>query len=806
LSQNVDNEVERSLAARRGKRRGVELDFSCVAHEDEHPSASWNRKKGTWNCLTCGAGGGTRDLAERLGIRIEKAEPGQIVATYDYRDEAGTLLYQSVRYQPKRFSQRRPDGAGGWINSIKGVRLVLYRLPELVALPRKGRVYVVEGEKDVEAIRSHGGTATCNAMGASESGKSKWYPDLYNSALTGREVVIIPDRDKAGDNHAAFVAQSLTGTAASVKLLRLPGLEWKASKGPDVSDWFALDNTFEELEELANACEPWKVEDTPIHVFPETDSGNAEMFAHLYGDRVRYDWKRTRWLVWDRHRWVPDATGELIRLSIRMARERARQAAELTGERAAKAFGFAKGSESAGSIEAMLKLARAMPPIADAGEGWDSNLLLMGFENGVINLATGELRPGRQEDRITKTTGIVFDPSAVCPRWEQFMVEVQPDPQVREFCRLAAGYSMTGITREEVWFLLYGRGGNGKSRFIDGLRWAAGEYGDVIAFASIEKGKDQRIASDMAAVAGKRVITTSETDKGTRFNEARLKLLTGQDLIKAEEKYKAPFSFLPELKLWVAVNDKPTMRDDSEGNWRRVRLIPFTQNFEGPARDLELRTRLKAELQGIAAWMVRAAVDWHQKGLPIPPAVAVATIEYRDESNPLAEFMTDCCVLTAQAKTAATPLFRAYLAWAERRAMTSRETLTATMFGRLMTDRFKKKAGRDRNEYLGVGLISEGWEPQTLHIVEGLEPVEGLFLKGILTRARVDGELSENPPQPSNPPHPEKECTCDDCPLPLEADLDCDGLPFWLDETGAHCHRCCALTPQTDMTLGGRPS
>jgi len=784
---DIDNEVEQALALRQGKRRGAELDFACIAHEDNHPSASWNRKKATWHCLACGAGGGTRDLAERLGIHIEKPEPRQIVATYDYRDETGQLLYQSVRYQPKAFSQRRPDGAGGWIWDLRGVRLVLYRLPELVA--SIGRVYVVEGEKDVEAIRLHGGIATCNAMGAVESGKSKWYPE-YSAFFKGREVVIVPDRDRAGDKHGAFVALSLSGTASSVKQLLLPGLEWREKQGPDVSDWFAVGNTFEELEELANECTPWKVEDTSHHTWPETDSGNAEMFAHLYGDSVRYDWRRERWLVWDRHRWIPDATGELIRLSIKLARERAKQAAELTGERAAKAFGFAKTSESAGKIEAMLKLARAIPPIADSGGGWDSNLLLMGFENGIVNLVTGEIRPGRQEDRITKTTGVVFDPVASCPRWEEFMEEVLPDAQVREFCRLAAGYSMTGITREEVWFLLYGRGANGKSTFIDVLRWAAGEYGDVIAFSTLEKGKDQRPATDLAAIAGRRVITTSETDKGTRFNEARLKLLTGQDPIKARELYKPEFTFQPELKLWVAVNDKPTMRDDSEGNWRRVRLIPFTQSFEGATRDLDLRGRLKAEIQGIAAWMVRAAVDWHKRGLPIPPAVAVATVEYREESNPLAEFITECCVVTELAEVRATPLFRAYLAWAEKRAMGVRETLTATMFGRLMTDRFKKRRDGTGVLYGGIGLFSDGWEkkePENTDHVGSPYLTHPAFLETFEALPRDAENLPEKHTELYNPTL----CSCETiCPLGVDADVGCDGSPFWVDENGAHCGQC----------------
>src|SRR5438105_1873478 len=109
---DLASEVERALHVRQGKRRGDELDFLCVAHEETVPSASWNRKKDTWNCMRCGAGGSTRDLAQRLGIAVEERRPkddARIAATYDYRDERGTLLYQVVRLVPKDFRQRRPD-------------------------------------------------------------------------------------------------------------------------------------------------------------------------------------------------------------------------------------------------------------------------------------------------------------------------------------------------------------------------------------------------------------------------------------------------------------------------------------------------------------------------------------------------------------------------------------------------------------------------------------------------------------------------------------------------------------------------
>jgi hypothetical protein len=157
--------------------------------------------------------------------------PRRIVATYDYCDEAGALLYQTVRYEPKDFRQRRPGGpAAGWIYNLDGVRRVLYRLPELMATD--GPVWIVEGEKDADALWRLGLVATTRAMGA----KSPWLPD-YSAALHGRDAYIVPDNDQAGRDGAAMVAGHLV-TAAGVRSLRIVRLHGLPEHG-DVSVWLA---------------------------------------------------------------------------------------------------------------------------------------------------------------------------------------------------------------------------------------------------------------------------------------------------------------------------------------------------------------------------------------------------------------------------------------------------------------------------------------------------------------------------------------------------------------------------------------
>ena len=174
--------------------------------------------------------------------------PKTVAATYNYRDETGRLLFQVVRYEPKEFKQRRPNGKGGWIWNLDGVNPVLYRLTELMAADPAKPVFIVEGEKDVDRLIAVGLVATTNPMGA-----GKWRPE-YAACLQGRSVVIVPDNDKAGKDHAAAVALSLQEQAKSVKVLELPGLPEKG----DTSDWLDQGHQVEELIELATAAAEWE--------------------------------------------------------------------------------------------------------------------------------------------------------------------------------------------------------------------------------------------------------------------------------------------------------------------------------------------------------------------------------------------------------------------------------------------------------------------------------------------------------------------------------------------------------------------
>ncbi len=250
---------------------GNESKAVCPFHPDSDPSLSINNDTGLFHCFGCNASGDALEFYGKLkgissfpeilqgigrdfGIVTDigkKSGLGRIVATYDYVDEKGNLIYQSVRKEPgengkkKTFLQRRLDGKGGCLWNMQGIEKVLYRLPEIL---QAGLVLVVEGERDVDALVKWGLCATTNVGGA-----GKWQ-ESYNGALSGKDVVILPDNDEPGRKHAEQVATSLHGIAKSVKVVELPGLPEKG----DVSDWIHAGGTKEALEGLIADAPEWE--------------------------------------------------------------------------------------------------------------------------------------------------------------------------------------------------------------------------------------------------------------------------------------------------------------------------------------------------------------------------------------------------------------------------------------------------------------------------------------------------------------------------------------------------------------------
>ncbi len=411
--------------------------------------------------------------------------------------------------------------------------------------------------------------------------------------------------------------------------------------------------------------------------FNRTDAGNTEMFAQLFGDIVRFDHLHSRWLIWDniRKRWLIDSTHSVRRLAIKTARARLESALRLNSSAEddenpfqKKEITWAIRSESRPLLDASLELAKSISPVSDAGTTWDSNHFVLGVANGLVDLRTGKLREEKPDDRITKHSPVSFDPAATCPIFEKFLQTIFPGkPEMSGYVQKMMGYSLTGDISEHRIFCHYGKGSNGKTTLFEIIRLLLGDYAVNIPFSALEVARwgTGTANHELVPLQGARFATCSETNDGARFNEARIKGLSGGDVLTARNLYQNSFTFKPTHKLWLAFNHKPIVTDDTPGFWRRIDMIEYSKEFSGSEKDEKFLTKLEAEASGILAFAVRGCLRWVNEGLDRPPAVAAATEGYRQETDVLSDFVAECCELDQSSTVTSAALWRCYEKWSK---------------------------------------------------------------------------------------------------------------------------------------------
>jgi P4 family phage/plasmid primase-like protien len=396
-----------------------------------------------------------------------------------------------------------------------------------------------------------------------------------------------------------------------------------------------------------------------------TDCGNAERLVARHGHDLRYCFEWGAWVVWDDLRWKRDWSCETIRKGKDTVRYIDQEGTNIANEKYRKAIErWAKASESGGKINAMLELAKSEPGIPVAPEELDADPWLFNCLNGTIDLRSGELRPHRREDLITKLAPVEYDPTARAPRWRSFLDRVMDgNTELISFLQRALGYTLTGTTSESCLFFLYGTGRNGKSIFLGAVEHVMGDYAQATRPETIMLKRGGEIPNDIAALAGARFVPTAEVEEGKRLAENLVKQLTGGDTISARFLRAEFFNFTPTFKIWVAGNHKPQIIGIDNGIWERIRLIPFSVTIPAAERDTKLAEKLRAEAAGILTWMVEGCLAWQQRGLDVPEIVRTATHEYRLESDRLADFINERCVRVLGTTCSVQELYDAYRSW-----------------------------------------------------------------------------------------------------------------------------------------------
>lgn len=436
-----------------------------------------------------------------------------------------------------------------------------------------------------------------------------------------------------------------------------------------------------------------------------TDLGNAKRLVALHGDNLRYCHPVGRWYVWDGRRWSEDATAAVERLAKETVQAMYAEAARIDDDEARKALvKHALRSEGKDRLAAMIWLARSEPGIPVLPEELDRDPYLLNVANGTLDLRTGELRPHRREDLITRLIDVEYDPEAQCPLWLAFLNRITDGNQeLISYLQRAVGYCLTGDVSEQVLFIAYGTGANGKTVFLRTLLNLLGPYGKPTDPELLLARYGEAHPTGIADLMGARLAVVLETEEGRRLNETLTKWLTGGDRLKARKMRQDFFEFEPTHKIWIATNHKPTIRGTDYAIWRRIRLIPFNVTIPEDERDPHLVDKLRAELPGILAWAVRGCLAWQREGLGLPEDVKKATQAYREEMDLLADFLAECCATGPDKKVPAKQLYEAYRNWCEKNG---EQPVSQKAFGMRLTERGFLREKKGIYWWYGIGLLN----------------------------------------------------------------------------------------------------
>jgi putative DNA primase/helicase len=401
-----------------------------------------------------------------------------------------------------------------------------------------------------------------------------------------------------------------------------------------------------------------------------TDRTNAQRLIEMHGDDIRYNAAWKKWLVWNGRYWKTDESTALIHgLGLDVINKMYGEMT-LTDDKQERLEleKFAVLSESIRRRKAFIETASVTEKVNLTSTDLDMNPWLFNVENGTFDISSGEFREQRQTDLITKIANVRYDPQADCPLWKQFIREIMDYKQeLTDFLQTAAGWAVTGDTSEQVMFILFGSGANGKSTFLNTLQYILGDYAITAQTETFMKQQGDKMMNDLARLRGTRFVVTAEADQGARLSEPLIKQITGNDRPTARFLYGEPFSYSPTFKIFMASNHKPLIKGSDYGIWRRIRLIPFTTTVAEDRQDKYLEQKLKAEGSGILNWLFEGAMRWGLEGLKTPAAITNATDEYRGEMDVIGNFIKERCVQSPGAQVRIRELFKAYQDWCGER-------------------------------------------------------------------------------------------------------------------------------------------
>lgn len=442
---------------------------------------------------------------------------------------------------------------------------------------------------------------------------------------------------------------------------------------------------------------------------PDTDIANARRFAAQHCEDVRFTPERG-WMVWDGRRWAVDEKSirvqELAKRTAMAIFDEVKGATDRDGM-----YSHAKRSQSKRAIEAMLWLARSEPGIPARLTDFDADGWLFNCGNGTLNARTGQLLPHNRRNLISNLTTVNYQPGATCERWNDFLRRVTDgNEELCGYLQRFVGHLLIADVSDQSLHFLHGSGANGKSVFCEILQKLLGEYAITVSPDLIMMRRHGGIPNDVARLRGVRAALMNETSQGSRFDEAKLKDLTGGDTLSARFLHQEFFDFQPSHRIVIRGNHKPTISGTDEGIWRRLRLVPFTVSIPPAEQDRHLLRKLESELPGILQWAVAGCLEYQRDGLKPPAMVTEAVRAYREESDTLGRFISEHCEVRKLAQVKSSALYTAYQRFCEASA---ERWMPAKDFPHEMQRRgFEWKRTKAGGMFLGLELgisESESW-------------------------------------------------------------------------------------------------
>lgn len=611
---------------------------------------------------------------------------GPPLITWRYLNESGELLGLICRYDNGGKKTFRPWTYGRlgasqpyeWKSRGFSAPKPLYGLDKL-AKRSDIKVVLVEGEKAAEA----GQTLLPGMVVMTWPGGSNGEKQVDWSPLKGRSCILIPDADEPGRTVMNRIAKLLVPVAEKVAIIDTSDQPegWDLADAlhelwdtPKTIAWARerlleatlKDNTTKPALRLVDQPKTVTVQAEPetvvegniVSIKNQTLELNPEMppefsdaaLAEAWTETIGRDWRYTtawgKWHWWDDTRWRADETKSALNKCQKKMIEAANwpSAGNLS-------VGARRSLCSKGTISNVLALAGCAPEHATIPDEWDTNQWLLGTPGGTVDLKTGLITAPAREDKITKVTAVAPALESTdddCSVWISILERAtHKDATMIDYLQRWCGYMLTGNTREECFMFVHGPGGSGKSTFVRNLALILGDYAKASNMEAFMERKTEAHSTEIAKLVGSRLVTATETRKGGRWNEARIKALTGRDKIAARLMRADEFEYMPQFKLLIAGNHKPALRSVGEEMRRRLHVVGFPDTIPDAEKIYEMDEKLAAEYPAILAWCIRGCLSWQKMGLSAPEPVIQATKDYLEAEDTMGAWMDECCNIGA---------------------------------------------------------------------------------------------------------------------------------------------------------------